>query len=98
MFHVKHRASRQNSPNHENLAAVAAGLLESIGLSVDRSELDHCCKYLLAILALNETTNLTAIRDPIDAVRLHVVDSLTALPEVLSSAQGPLCDIGSGGG
>lgn len=54
--------------------------------------------YLLAVLEANETTNLTRVTDLDEAQRLHILDSLTALPEVNAAPAGSLCDMGSGGG
>ncbi len=55
-------------------------------------------RYLNAVLAANETTNLTRITDPEQALRLHILDSLCALTEIRSAVDGPLCDIGTGAG
>lgn len=49
------------------------------------------------ISALLATPGLTAIRDPGEAWRVHVEQSLAALPVVRSLA-GPVVDVGSGGG
>lgn len=53
--------------------------------------------YLELLAKWNKTYNLTAIRDPLQAVSLHVLDSLAVLRE-LSDRAGTLADIGSGGG
>jgi 16S rRNA (guanine527-N7)-methyltransferase len=55
-------------------------------------------KHLEWVLATNQTHNLTAITDEDAAWRLHVLDSLAALPFVNAALQGRLLDIGSGGG
>ena len=47
--------------------------------------------------ALVSTPGLTAVRDADEAWRVHVDDSLSALP-VVSSFPGPIVDVGSGGG
>ena len=47
--------------------------------------------------ALVETPGLTAVRDAAEARRLHVEDSLGAL-EVVELFEGPIVDVGSGGG
>jgi 16S rRNA (guanine527-N7)-methyltransferase len=47
--------------------------------------------------ALLETPGLTSVRDPIEARRLHVEDSLAAL-EAVERFEGPIVDVGSGGG
>jgi len=49
------------------------------------------------ISTLLATPGLTAIRDPDEAWRVHVEQSLTALPFV-ERYEGPLVDVGSGGG
>jgi 16S rRNA (guanine527-N7)-methyltransferase len=55
-------------------------------------------EHLAWVLATNKTHNLTAITEEDEAWRLHVIDSLAILPEVQSAPEGPLLDIGSGGG
>jgi len=49
------------------------------------------------IHALVATPGLTAIRDPREAWRVHVEQSLIALP-LVSERDGPIVDVGSGGG
>jgi 16S rRNA (guanine527-N7)-methyltransferase len=98
MFHVKHPGTGQESTNRETLAALAAEDLSMLGVAVDPERLRLCCDYLLEMLAVNRSVNLTAIREPHEALRLHLVDSLAVLPDVRSAPEGALCDIGSGGG
>jgi 16S rRNA (guanine527-N7)-methyltransferase len=50
------------------------------------------------LIATNRDLNLTAITAPGDVLRLHVQDSLVALPEVLAAIKGPMLDLGTGGG
>jgi 16S rRNA (guanine527-N7)-methyltransferase len=47
--------------------------------------------------ALAATPGLTSVRDPGEARRVHLEDSLSAL-ETVSQFEGPLVDVGSGGG
>jgi 16S rRNA (guanine527-N7)-methyltransferase len=49
------------------------------------------------LVALLETPGLTAVRDPEEAWRVHVEGSLAPL-EQLDRFEGPLVDVGSGGG
>ncbi len=74
--------------------ALAAGLAE---LSIPLSE--EAQRKLLAfrdlLLKWNKTYNLTALRDPEQAISHHLLDSLAILPHVGS---GSLLDVGSGGG
>jgi 16S rRNA (guanine527-N7)-methyltransferase len=53
--------------------------------------------YLELLAKWNRIYNLTAIRDPLRAVSLHLLDSLAVLRE-LAADPGPLADVGSGGG
>jgi 16S rRNA (guanine527-N7)-methyltransferase len=53
--------------------------------------------YLELLAKWNKTYNLTAIRDPLQAVSLHLLDSLAVLRE-LRESRGALADVGSGGG
>lgn len=78
--------------------------LEELGLDPSRAE--ALLGYLDALLAKNEVMNLTAIRDPMEAMRLHLLDAcalaspLAALPghEAASFAGKTVIDVGTGGG
>ena len=74
--------------------ALAAGLAD-LGITLP----DEAQRKLLAfrdlLLKWNKTYNLTALRDPEQAISHHLLDSLSILPHVGS---GPLLDVGSGGG
>jgi 16S rRNA (guanine527-N7)-methyltransferase len=54
--------------------------------------------HVRLLLAWTEAINLTAIRDPAEVARRHVLDSLAALPLLRARGIGRLLDIGSGGG
>src|SRR5205085_2157638 len=49
------------------------------------------------LAALVATPGLTAIDDPAEARRVHLDESLAALP-VVRELEGPIVDVGSGGG
>ncbi len=74
--------------------ALEAGLAD-LGITLP----DEAQRKLLAfrdlLLKWNKTYNLTALRDPEQAISHHLLDSLSILPHVGS---GPLLDVGSGGG
>lgn len=56
-------------------------------------------QYVDLLLAENQRLNLTAIREPEAAWRLHVLDSLAALPAVTEVGGAPrILDLGTGGG
>jgi 16S rRNA (guanine527-N7)-methyltransferase len=54
--------------------------------------------HVRLLLAWNRAINLTAIRDPADAARAHVVDSLSAAGLLRGRGVNRLVDLGSGGG
>jgi 16S rRNA (guanine527-N7)-methyltransferase len=54
--------------------------------------------HVRLLLAWNSAINLTAVRQPADIARLHVIDSLTALPVLRELGVRRLVDLGSGGG
>ena len=77
-------------------AALESGL-RALDLRLPASAPDKLLAYLDLLAKWNRTYNLTAIRQPVQAVTHHLLDSLTVLPE-LSGHDGRLADIGSGGG
>lgn len=71
---------------------------EILELGVSLPQLALCKKYLTFVLDNNHRARLTAITDPEEAMRLHLYDSLSILPEVNAAPKGTLLDIGTGGG
>lgn len=74
-----------------------------MGLAAIRVELEPAARaaidgHVRLLLAWTEAINLTAIRDPVAAATLHVVDSLAALPVLRELSVSRLLDLGSGGG
>jgi len=76
--------------------ALQRGLGE-LALVLPSGAAEKLLAYLELLEKWNKTYNLTAIRDPLQAVSHHVLDSLAVLPE-LSGHKGALADVGSGGG
>ena len=75
-----------------------ASALSAAGLDLGDDTVDLLARHLDAVLAANETLNLTAITDPGEAVALHVIDSLVALDELTAAPPGAFADLGSGAG
>ena len=93
MFHVKHGADIGAISSAEVVRS-AAGI--GVELSADQARL--IARHLAMVLEANEHVSLTAIREPSEALRLHVCDSLLALPELSESPEGSCVDLGSGAG
>jgi len=72
--------------------------LRAVGLSPSPAERRALIDHLRFLLAWSTAVNLTAIRDPRAAVRLHLLDSLVAVPVVAASGARRFLDLGSGGG
>ena len=73
---------------------LAAGLAE-LGISLSGELQQKLLAFRDLLLKWNKTYNLTALRDPEQAISHHLLDSLAILPHIGS---GPLLDVGSGGG
>jgi len=73
---------------------LAAGLGE-LGLDLSAEQQDKLLAFRDLLLKWNKVYNLTALRDPEQAISHHLLDSLAILPHV---GNGPLLDVGSGGG
>ena len=77
-------------------AALRRGLGE-LALALPAGATEKLLAYLDLLAKWNKIYNLTAIRDPLQAVSHHLLDSLSVLRE-LSDRAGALVDVGSGGG
>ncbi len=73
---------------------LAAGVAE-MGLDVSLEVQQKLLQYLSLLHKWNKVYNLTAVRDPLEMVTLHLLDSLSVLPYIKTKN---LLDVGSGGG
>lgn len=88
-------------PTPEFLAAA-----ERAGVAFDPGDVERLGRFLALLLETNRVMNLTAITEPAEAWRKHVLDALTLLPvlaelgEGREAGSGPMrvIDVGSGGG
>lgn len=81
------------------MVTLASGLAE-LGLSLDTAILDAFAAQARLLAVWAGAINLTAIRDPAQVARLHVLDSLAAVPVLreVAGAGASLLDLGSGAG
>jgi 16S rRNA (guanine527-N7)-methyltransferase len=79
------------------MAALAAGL-SALKLDADPQARDRLSQYIGLLDKWNRTHNLTAIRDPVQMVTHHLLDSLAILAHLPAQARLRVLDIGSGGG
>lgn len=79
-------------------AAVAAALdagLAQLDIDLDENQRRQLLDYLQLLHKWNRTYNLTAVRDPLQMVAKHVLDSLVIAPYVPGKT---LIDVGTGAG
>ena len=69
--------------------------LEALGLALDDERQAALLGFIEELQRWNRSYNLTAVRDPLDMVTRHLLDSLAVLPWV---GEGPLLDAGTGAG
>jgi 16S rRNA (guanine527-N7)-methyltransferase len=87
--HEQPRVSRETALSEARTALAAAPELPA-------GELDRLS--LLVALVCATPVGVTAIRDPAIAAVRHVLDALAGLPAIDGAPDGPLADVGSGGG
>lgn len=75
-----------------------AGLISEADVSVAPEAMRLMLRHIDWLIDTNRSLNLTAVDEPREALRLHLLDSLIALPEVSGAPAGSLLDIGTGGG
>ncbi len=80
-----------NTDLHRRLADGIAAL----GLALDTAQQERLLAYLALLVKWNKAYNLTAIRDPLEMVTKHLLDSLAVLPHLHGAR---VLDVGSGAG
>jgi 16S rRNA (guanine527-N7)-methyltransferase len=79
------------------LEALNRGVGE-LGLDLPQGATELLMQYTALLAKWNRTYRLTAIRDPIEMVSHHLLDSLAVVPHLPVPAHGPLADVGAGAG
>ena len=69
----------------------------ALGLEISDAAADTLCAFGEAVIRQNEVMNLTAITDPAQVAKLHLLDSLTVLKTVSLHGK-TLIDVGCGAG
>jgi 16S rRNA (guanine527-N7)-methyltransferase len=91
---VKHAERRPTTVDAESVRSA----LDAAGVPVSLEQAEALAHHADLVLAANERMNLTAIKDVQEFVELHIVDSLAAVHEAVGGPEGPMVDIGTGGG
>jgi 16S rRNA (guanine527-N7)-methyltransferase len=82
--------------DHNALKLVLADGIAEMGLDVSTAQQEQLMDYLGLMFKWNSVYNLTSLRDPMQMVTHHLLDSLAAVP-AFSGARNVL-DVGAGGG
>ena len=78
------------------LSAVLADGTRELDLALTPQQHEQLLDYLALLFKWNAVYNLTSVRDPMQMVTHHILDSLAAVPAFASAAN--VLDVGAGGG
>lgn len=70
--------------------------LETLGIALDAGKCSQLLQYIALLDKWNKVYNLTAVREPERMIGLHILDSLSVLPNL--GAGSNILDVGTGGG
>jgi 16S rRNA (guanine527-N7)-methyltransferase len=76
-------------------AELVAGV-EELDLNLSSAQIDLMLDYLALLVKWNSVYNLTAVRNPTDMIKQHLLDSLSAVKAFRDAKN--ILDVGSGGG
>lgn len=78
------------------LAQVLEQGVNELGLALEQAQRDKLLAYLALLAKWNGVYNLTSVRDPMQMVTQHLLDSLAAVPAFEHAKH--VLDVGAGGG
>ncbi len=78
------------------LSKILADGIQELKLDLNDKQHEQLLDYLALLFKWNSVYNLTSVRDPMQMVTLHILDSLAAVPAFASAVN--VLDVGAGGG
>lgn len=78
------------------LARILANGINELQLDLNQQQQEQLLDYLALLFKWNAVYNLTSVRDPMQMMTHHVLDSLAAVPAFAGAAS--VLDVGAGGG
>lgn len=72
--------------------------LQAMDLNITPAQIAQLAAYVLLIEKWNKVHNLTAIRDPLEMVTLHILDSLSVIKMLVAQQPKTVLDVGAGAG
>jgi 16S rRNA (guanine527-N7)-methyltransferase len=82
--------------DRNTLSQVLAEGIAEMGLEVSPAQQEKLMDYLALMFKWNSVYNLTSLRDPMQMVTHHLLDSLAAVPAFVDAKN--VLDVGAGGG
>jgi 16S rRNA (guanine527-N7)-methyltransferase len=82
--------------DRNTLSQVLAEGIAEMGIEVSPAQQEKLMDYLALMFKWNAVYNLTSLRDPMQMVTHHLLDSLAAVPAFVDAKN--VLDVGSGGG
>ncbi|MFT5085256.1 MAG: 16S rRNA (guanine527-N7)-methyltransferase [Lentisphaeria bacterium] len=70
----------------------------ALGFPLTESQIKQLLDYLALFIKWNGSYNLSAIRDPLEMINKHLLDSLSIAPFIARSKGSRYIDVGTGGG
>ena len=86
---------RLKLPAEPHLAPILEAGMQQMEVEYSSEQRDMLLAFLQLLMTWNKAYNLTAIRDPGEMIRLHLLDSLAVLPHISGKR---LIDVGTGAG
>ena len=72
--------------------------LSELALELPEAQRAKLMQYVALLQKWNRVYNLTAVREPLEMVSHHLIDSLAVLPHLPAGPHAALADVGSGAG
>ncbi len=82
-------------PDAQEFAEILQQGTEAMGISCGSSVLNQLIRFQQLLLKWNKTYNLTSVRDPLQVLGLHLLDSLSVSSYLFGES---VLDVGTGGG
>jgi 16S rRNA (guanine527-N7)-methyltransferase len=96
MTPVDRGANDRGALDRGALAQLLIAGIRELDLDLSEPQIDKLLDYLALLAKWNAVYNLTSVRDPVQMVTLHLLDSLAAVPAFDGATS--VLDVGAGGG
>jgi len=97
MLNESNAAHDQNNTQVQWLNLISKGS-KSLQVDLTQQQLNQLVSYVEQLVKWNKAYNLTAIRDPLEMIKLHVLDSLAIISCLSKLKSSRFIDIGTGAG